>query len=81
MKILLLTPPLQATSPLVPKWRNGRRRGFKIPRREACRFESGLGYHLVLQGFPWNDETLDERDFDRIHQTFIKMYNLDRMLC
>ena len=26
----------------------GRRRGFKIPRREACRFESGLGYHLLL---------------------------------
>ena len=23
----------------------GRRRGFKIPRRKACRFESGLGYH------------------------------------
>jgi hypothetical protein len=32
----------------VPEWRNGRRRGFKIPRREACRFESGLGYHLVF---------------------------------
>jgi hypothetical protein len=28
----------------VPKWRNGRRRGFKIPRRKVCRFESGLGY-------------------------------------
>ena len=32
-----------------PKWRNGRRRGFKIPRREACRFESGLGYQLCYR--------------------------------
>ena len=32
----------------MPKWRNGRRRGFKIPRREACRFESGLGYHQAV---------------------------------
>ena len=31
-----------------PKWRNGRRRGFKIPRREACRFESGLGYQIYF---------------------------------
>jgi hypothetical protein len=34
-----------------PKWRNGRRRGFKIPRRKACRFESGLGYHIVFTMF------------------------------
>ena len=33
----------------MPKWRNGRRRGFKIPRREACRFESGLGYHSTFR--------------------------------
>ena len=29
-----------------PKWWNGRRRGLKILRREACRFESDLGHHL-----------------------------------
>lgn len=37
-----------ARSPSVPEWWNGRRRGFKIPRRKACRFESDLGYHHVL---------------------------------
>ena len=36
---------MQARPRAVPKWRNGRRRGFKIPRLRACRFESGLGYH------------------------------------
>ena len=35
----------------MPEWRNGRRRGFKIPRRKACRFESDLGHqHPVTAG-------------------------------
>lgn len=33
------------TRMLRPEWRNGRRSGFKIRRRKACRFESDLGYH------------------------------------
>ena len=27
----------------------GRRRGLKIPRRKACRFDSGPGHHLIFQ--------------------------------
>lgn len=30
----------------------GRRRGFKIPRRKVCRFESGLGYHITISYCP-----------------------------
>ncbi len=26
----------------------GRRRGLKIPRRKACRFDSDLGHHLII---------------------------------
>jgi hypothetical protein len=26
----------------------GRRRGLKIPRRKACRFDSGLGHHRFM---------------------------------
>ena len=29
-----------------PSGEVGRRRGFKIPRRKACRFESGLGHQI-----------------------------------
>ncbi len=32
---------------LSPSGGIGRRRGFKIPRRKACRFESGLGHHKI----------------------------------
>lgn len=34
---------------LRPGWRNGRRRGLKIPYRKVCRFESCSGHHV---GFP-----------------------------
>ena len=42
-----LSPPTPTSSPsmsLMAPWRNGRRRGLKIPSRKACRFESGRGY-------------------------------------
>lgn len=40
-----------------PEWRNGRRRGFKIPRRKACEFESRLGHQ--------NDERRGRRAVSR----------------
>ncbi len=30
----------------------GRRRGLKIPRREACRFDSGPGHHHRIKALP-----------------------------
>ncbi len=32
----------------------GRRRGLKIPRRKACRFDSGPGHQLKIPALPHN---------------------------
>ncbi len=34
---------------LSPGGEIGRRRGLKIPRRKACRFDSGPGHHRILE--------------------------------
>ena len=34
----------------MPGWWNGRHKGLKIPRRKACRFESGSGYQISACG-------------------------------
>ena len=39
----------QATAKKCPGGEIGRRRGLKIPRRKACRFDSGPGHHNKIK--------------------------------
>lgn len=40
---------LQHTLHTCPGGEIGRRRGLKIPRRKACRFDSGPGHHKKIK--------------------------------
>src|SRR4051812_40489600 len=48
----------QSTARIRPRWRNGKRRGLKIPSRKACGFESRPGDRLSPGG---SLDALDER--------------------